>query len=76
MIGKEGVEEAFGTNLSDRFNIHRTRRNFPNKGIDTFEQMAQKGLEIIDRVVLEEMQGSVDRDSGLWLIPNPKKQLN
>ena len=76
MIGKEGVEDAFGTNLSDRFNIHRTRRNFPNDGIDTFEQMAQKGLEIIDRVVLEEMQGSVDRDSGLWLIPNPKKQLN
>ena len=36
MIGKEGVEDAFGSNLSDRFNIHRTRRNFPNDGIDTF----------------------------------------
>ncbi len=76
MIGKEGVEDAFGTNLSDRFNIHRTRRNFPNEGIDTFEKMAQKGLEIIDRVVLEEMQGTLDRESDLWIIPNPEKQMN
>jgi len=51
MIGKSGVEDAFGREFSDRFNIHRTRRNFPNQGIDTFENMAKKGVFIIDLVV-------------------------
>ena len=74
MIGKEGVEKAFGPNLSDRFNIHRTRRNFPNEGLDTFENMARKGLEIIDRTVLEEMGGKVDLNSDSWHIPKALKQ--
>lgn len=74
MIGKEGIERAFGTNLSDRFNIHRTRRNFPNQGLDTFEEMAEKGLKIVDRVVLEEMEGEINLDSNLWYIPKAQKQ--
>jgi hypothetical protein len=76
MIGKKGVEEAFGANLSDRFNIHRTRRNFPNEGIDNFDQMAQNGLKIIDRVILEEMRGRVDLKSDLWYVPEPNRQKN
>lgn len=75
MHGKEGVEKAFGTDLSDRFNIHRTRRNFPNQGIDSFEQMAENGLLVIDRVVLEEMRGTVDLRAGIWRIPKAEKQL-
>ena len=43
MIGKDGIEETFGRKFSNRYNIHRTRQNFPNDGIDTFESMAQKG---------------------------------
>jgi hypothetical protein len=69
MIGKEGIENAFGQNLSNRFNIHRTRQNFPDDGIDTFENMAEKGLEITDRVVTELMGGTVDLSKNIWLIP-------
>lgn len=69
MIGKEGVEKIFGDDLSNQFNIHRTRQNFPNDGMDTFESMAQKGLEIVDRVVKKEMSGEVDLDNDQWIIP-------
>ena len=69
MLGKEGVEQAFGRKFSDRFNIHRTRQNFPNNGIDTFENMADKGLQIVDRVVSEQMGGKVDLKNGVWIIP-------
>ncbi len=68
MIGKNGVEEAFGREFSNRFNIHRTRRNFPNQGIDTFENMARKGVFIIDRVVQEQMGGGIDPDKNVWII--------
>jgi hypothetical protein len=69
MLGKEGVEEAFGRTFSDKFNIHRTRVNFPNDGLDTFDAMAEKGIYIIDRVVQEEMGGGVDLEKDVWYIP-------
>jgi hypothetical protein len=69
MLGKEGVEKTFGRKFSNKFHIHRTRVNFPNEGIDTFEAMAQKGLRIIDRVVQEELKGGVDLSSNSWYIP-------
>lgn len=69
MIGKNGIEEAFDRQFSNRFNIHRTRRGFPNNGIDTFENMALKGIWIIDRVVQEEMKGGVDLENNMWYIP-------
>ncbi len=69
MLGKEGVEEAFGRKFSDKFNIHRTRVNFPNDGLDTFDEMAKKGIYIIDRVVQEEMAGGVDLEKDVWYIP-------
>ncbi len=53
MLGKDGVEKAFDKQLSSKFNIHRTRRNFANNGIDTFENMALKGQHILDRVVVK-----------------------
>jgi hypothetical protein len=46
---------------------------FPNNGIDTFENMAQKGIEIIDRVVQEESKGSVDFKKNVWIIPQLNK---
>lgn len=70
MIGKQGVEEVFGQTFSDRYNIHRTRQNFPNDGIDTFENMAQKGVFVIDRVVQEQMDGGVDLEKNVWYIPD------
>jgi len=82
MHGKDGVEQAFGRSFADVFNIHRTRANFPNEGIDDFPTMAERGVMIIDRVVQEEMGGGVDLLNNQWLIPsqgpvmNPKPEGN
>lgn len=70
MYGKEGVEKAFGRKFSSQFNIHRTRQNFPNNGMDSFGEMAKTGIFIIDRVVQEEMGGGVDLKSNTWYIPD------
>ena len=70
MHGKDGIEQAFGRSFAERFNIHRTRGNFPNDGIDTFQSMAEKGLFVIDRVVQEEMGGGIDLINNRWLIPD------
>jgi len=72
MLGKDGIEETFDRQFSNRFHIHRTRQNFPNDGIDTFENMAQKGLIVIDRVVEEEINGTLDPEKGIWIIPLKK----
>jgi hypothetical protein len=69
MIGKDGIEETFGRKFSNQYNIHRTRQNFPNDGIDSFENMAEKGLIITDRVVKEEMGGTIDLEKNMWNIP-------
>ena len=70
MLGKQGVEKAFGKKFSNRFNIHRTRKGFPNNGIDTFEAMAKKGVWVVDRVIQEEMKGSIDVNSNSWIVPS------
>jgi hypothetical protein len=72
MIGKEGVEKAFNRKFSNQFNIHRTRIGFPNNGIDSFENMAEKGVFVIDRVVQEQMRGGIDLKKDLWFIPTLK----
>ncbi|QIA07211.1 ADP-ribosylglycohydrolase family protein [Draconibacterium halophilum] len=69
MIGKEGIEKAFGRKFSNRFNIQRTRVGFENNGVDTVENMALKGIWIIDRVVQEEMNGGVDLKNNRWYVP-------
>ncbi len=74
MYGKDGVENAFGRTFSDRFNIHRTRVNFPNDGLDNFTDMSKVGVYITDRVVQEEMGGGVDLSKDVWYIP--KIELN
>ncbi len=67
--GRERVEAAFGRSFPERFDIHRTRRGFPNDGIDDFPAMARRGIEIIDRVVEEAMGGSIDLERDSWVIP-------
>jgi len=69
MHGRTAIEALFEQPMSNRFNIHRTRANFPNDGIDTFEAMAGKGLQIVDRAVEEELGGQIDTGKQLWLIP-------
>lgn len=70
MLGKQGVEDAFHRSFANKFNIHRTRQNFPNDGIDTFQNMANTGVLIIDRVVQEQLGGGIDREKNVWYIPN------
>ncbi len=72
MLGKEGVEKAFGRKFANQFNIHRTRVGFPNNGIDTFDNMAKIGVYIVDRAVQEEMGGGVDLKKDRWYIPAKK----
>ncbi|PIB37791.1 ADP-ribosylglycohydrolase family protein [Maribacter sp. 4G9] len=69
MLGKDGVEKAFGKQFSNIFNIHRTRQNFPNDGIDTFEAIAEKGIQVTDRVVQEQLNGRIDAENNTWIIP-------
>ena len=64
------MEKTFGRKFSDKFNIHRTRVNFPNDGMDDFTNMAKTGVYIIDRVVQEEMGGGVDLEKDVWYIPS------
>ncbi|RKX41181.1 MAG: ADP-ribosylglycohydrolase family protein, partial [Verrucomicrobia bacterium] len=71
LISKQGVEAAFGRTFSDRYHIHRTRQGFP-RPIETFPEMAQRGVAIIDRVVSGEMQGVVDLRNDCWRIPLDK----
>ncbi len=73
MIGKTGVQEVFGQELSNRFNIHRTRGRFPS-GQDTFNQMARTGVLIVDQVVRDHIGGEIDQMNHAWVIPaSPKK---
>ncbi|HSG97551.1 MAG TPA: ADP-ribosylglycohydrolase family protein [Woeseiaceae bacterium] len=72
MHGREAIEAQFGRRFSNRFNIHRTRRNFPAPGgVDTFDAMAENGATIIDRVVTMEMSGSYSTRTGAWTVPLP-----
>ena len=70
MIGKEGIEKTFNRTFSSTFNIHRTRQNFPNNGLDSFDEMAKKGVFIVDRTVQELMKGGVDLQKNVWYIPS------
>ncbi|MEX0321397.1 MAG: ADP-ribosylglycohydrolase family protein [Puniceicoccaceae bacterium] len=75
MLGRSGVEAAFpDQQLSGLYNIGRTRLNFPDRtpdqpGDDSFELMSDRGLAVIDRVVVEELGGKVDPEKDEWRIP-------
>ena len=69
ILGKSGVDKLFGPNLSDNFNIHRTRKGFANNGLDNFNAMAGKGIDIVDKVVTGLMGGKIDQANGCYLIP-------
>ena len=68
MLGKRGIEKTFNRNFSNRFNIHRTRQNFENNGIDNFENMAKKGMRILDNVMRHEMKATFDEETDAWII--------
>ncbi len=66
LYGYEGVQSAYNYYEStDGYWIGRTRVNF-NPGLDDFNSMAARGIEIIDRVVVNHMGGSIKGDN--WII--------
>ncbi|WOJ94397.1 ADP-ribosylglycohydrolase family protein [Congregibacter variabilis] len=69
LLGRDGIEDTFGRTFSTKFNIHRTRGGFPNNGLDDFPDMAQRGLRVVDRVIVEEMDGVIDAENKNWQIP-------
>lgn len=69
MLGKSGVEQAFGRSFSDKFNIHRTRKGFANNDIDNFDQMALMATAIVDQVVAQHMAATTAVGAECWHIP-------
>ena len=60
--------------MSDTYWIHRTIKNFIDmtpgiQGEDTFKLLAKRAILIIDRVVIEEIEGGVDLEKNVWYIP-------
>ena len=72
MYGKKKIEEIFPIQLSNKFNIHRTRQGFKNNGLDTFEEMTAKGISIVENVVTNHLEGISEKN--FWIIP--KKEIN
>jgi hypothetical protein len=69
ILGKTGVEHAFGRRFSSKFNIHRTRKGFANNGIDNFDQMAAMATSIVDQVVSQQMAVKQADTAQCWHIP-------
>ena len=67
--GKDKIEKIFNKSMSSTYNIHRTRQNFKNNGIDDFRNMSMKGTDIVDNVV-KKTGGIVDQKNNKWLIKN------
>ena len=69
MLGKKGIEAAFGRTFSETYNIHRTRIGFPNNGIDTFTNMAEIGILVADKTIQKQVGGRIDYERDCWYIP-------
>ena len=67
--GKDKIEKIFNKSMSSTYNIHRTRQNFKNNGIDDFRNMSMKGIEIVDNVV-KKTGGILDQINNKWIIKN------
>lgn len=73
IYGKGAIELAFNQKLSSQYNIHRTRINFPNDGLDDFDHMSDQGIKIIDDVVVNHLNGRLNATSNEWVIPITSK---
>ena len=67
LYGHKELQKHFNkTDFSGFYNISRTRYNLPLL-VDNFDDLAERGLKIIDKVVLEYMGGSTEKNN--WVIP-------
>ena len=62
IYGAEKIKKLFEVEMSEKYNIHRTRINFSNDGIDDFKNMALKSMNIIEKVVTEKLNGKSDNN--------------
>ena len=62
IYGAEKIKKLFEVEMSEKYNIHRTRINFSNDGIDDFKNMALKSMRIIEKVVTEKLNGKSDNN--------------
>ena len=71
MLGKVELEKIFGRKLSSEYYIHRTRKGFGNNGLDNFSAMAKKSVSIVDKIVEQKLNGSVDIIRNAWVFKIP-----
>ena len=75
LYGYKELQKHFNkTNFSNLYNIERSRYNMP-KPVDNFTDMAKRAIKIIDKVVVEDMNGKIVANN--WIIPiknNPVKK--
>ena len=69
IMKKDGIERAFNKKLSNQFNIHRTRQNFENNGLDNFNDMSIAGIKVTDHVIINLFNGVIDTTKNIWVIP-------
>jgi hypothetical protein len=69
--GRVQIEKIFNKNISTSYDIHRTRQNFKNNGLDDFKNMSIKGVQIIDNVV-KKTGGMIDLENGKWYLSKEK----
>lgn len=73
LYGYQGLQNHFNkTDFSDDYYIERSRYNMPIP-LDNFTDMAERGIGIIDEVVVNEMEGVVM--GGNWIIPLKSKVI-
>ncbi len=75
LYGHKELQKHFNkTNFSNLYNIERSRYNMP-KPVDNFTDMAKRAIKIIDKVVVDDMDGKIVANN--WIIPiknNPVKK--
>lgn len=73
LYGHEELQRHFNKNdFTDDYNIARTRFNMPIP-IDNFTDMSERGIGIIDDIVVGAMGGSINGDN--WIIPKMNSEI-
>ena len=74
LYGHKGLQKHFEkTDFSNDYFIGRSRYNLPIS-TDNFTDMAYRGISIINRVVVEEMNGLISNNN--WIIPINRNPIN
>ena len=74
LYGHEGLQAHFNkTDFSDDYYIERSRYNMPIP-LDNFTDMAERGVGIIDDIVVGAMGGSIEGE--YWIIPKMDSEID